>query len=109
MNTYGYLYNDPIDPSYPTQNLIVSNDGSGSNGQFRIVVGLSYGSSYVLLVTTSDASGTGDFSVSASGPSSIGLSAFNPSTSRPVGPTSESLEVRNTRENKDCKMNWLQR
>ena len=90
IDTFGYFYNDPVDPSNPSQNLITSDDDSGGGNQFLIVRYLSSASSYVLIVTTYSNSVFGSFSLRVSGPSSIDLTAFNPSTSRPISTTSES-------------------
>jgi hypothetical protein len=78
MDTYGYFYRDRVDPSYPSWNLITSDDDSGGQGQFRITVTLSYGQTYVLVVTTFSSSTTGSFSVIASGPASLGLTSITP-------------------------------
>ena len=89
MDTYGLFYVNNADPSYPSQNLVASDDDNGSSQQFRLSVSLSYGSTYVLIVTTYGTNVAGSFSVQVSGPSSVGLTAFNPSTSRPISTTSE--------------------
>jgi hypothetical protein len=87
MDTYGCFYDYPVDPSYPTQNLITSDDDRGGDHQFRITVNLTSTSSYVLLVTTYGANVTGNFSITVSGPSQAGLYQFAPSTSRPITKT----------------------
>ena len=90
IDTYGYLYNSPVDPSNPSQNLITSDDDGGGGTQFRVQSYLSSGSSYVLIVTTYSTNVFGSFAVRAFGPSSIDLTEFTPSTSRPIGTTGES-------------------
>ena len=47
IDTYGYFYNNPVDPSYPSQNLITSDDDGNDNGQFRISRPLQSGYTYV--------------------------------------------------------------
>jgi hypothetical protein len=89
VDTYGYLYNDPVDPSYPSQNMITSDDDSNGNLQFRIIRILQAGYTYVLVVTTSSATVTGSFSIRVLGPVSVGLNSITPSTSRPIKTTSE--------------------
>ena len=84
IDTYGYFYNRSVDPPNPTQNLIVSDDDGGGYRQFRMTVNPTYGSSYVLLVTTSRANIVGSFDIRVSGPSLVGLTASTPTASRPV-------------------------
>ena len=93
IDTYGYLYNSPVDPSYPSQNLITSDDDGGGGSQFRVQSYLSSGSSYVLIVTTFSTNVFGSFSVQASGPASIDMTGFTPSTSRPIRTTSECSKL----------------
>ena len=88
IGTYGSIYHFLADPSDPTQNLILSDDDSAGDHQFRLAMNLNPTSSYVLLVTTYGAKVTGRFSVSVSGPSQTGLIPFTPSTSRPITKTS---------------------
>ena len=89
IDTYGYLYYTPFDPSYPSANLFTSNDDSGGNGQFLLSAYLYTQYSYVLVVTTYAAYVTGSFSLRASGPSLINFVSFNPSTSIPMTTSSE--------------------
>lgn len=91
IDTYGILYNYPADPSYPNQNLIMSDDDSDGGRQFRIIAALTSGSTYVLIVTTYAPAVVGSFSVRAYGASTVALVAFTPSTIRPIiTPRSES-------------------
>jgi len=80
MDTYGYFYSDSFDPSYPSRNLIASDDDSGGGGQFRINVTLFYGRTYVLVVTTYSSSTTGSFSITALGPASVSLTSITPTS-----------------------------
>jgi hypothetical protein len=89
MDAYGCFYYDPVDPSYPSQNLITSNDDGNGDRQFRINVTLQYGRTYVLVVTTFSETTTGSFSIRVFGPASVGLILITPSTSRPIRTTSE--------------------
>ena len=89
MRTYGLLYSGSFDPSDPSQNLIISNNGSADDKQFFISVYLESSRQYVLVVSTSIAGTTGGFFIRASGPTPIFLSAFFPSTSRPIATTSK--------------------
>ena len=83
MDTYGYLYQGSFDLSYPTQNLLASDDDSGNNRQFLVTAYLFVGSPYALIITTANTQVVGSFSIKVSGPSSVGLTEFIPSTSIP--------------------------
>ena len=87
LDTYGLLYNSPFDPSNPTQNLIKSNDDGGDDKQFLIVVRLESGRRYVFVVSTWFPRETGIFYIKACGPSSVDLTGFTPSSSRPISTT----------------------
>jgi hypothetical protein len=99
MHTYGYFYNVPFDPSYPSQNLIQSNADGGGNSQFKISNSLQSGRTYVLVVTTYGMRVTGSFSIRVTGPASVGLASITPSTSQPITSTtawpitSESMQI----------------
>ena len=84
MDTYGYLYKYPVDPSYPNSNLIASDDDGNGNRQFKLNVSLSSSRTYVLLVTTYRELVTGQFTITVLGPASASLYSFTPSTSRPI-------------------------
>ena len=75
LDTYGYLYNSSFNPLYPFDNVIASDDDSGGSRQFLLNVTLTYGSSYILVVTTYAPGIIGDYSVTALGPATI---IFNP-------------------------------
>ena len=89
FDTYGLLYEDPMDPSFPHENLIASDDDSGTGYQFEITTILVTGTTYVLVVTTHGDHITGSFGLIASGPVQVSLTSFNPSTSVPMPTTSE--------------------
>ena len=85
IDTFGYFYDSPFDPSNPSSNLITDNDDGGDMiHQFRISANLQSGRTYVLVVTTHAPSITGSFEVSARGPASLGLTSIMASTSRPI-------------------------
>ena len=90
-DTYGYFYNNPVDPSNPTQNLIACDDDSGGDQQFQINVSLQDQGVYILIVTTYSAGVTGSFSIKTIGPEFFDLTSFTPSTSRPIETTSEYI------------------
>ncbi len=74
MDTYGYFYNSPFNPSSPSHSLITSDDDSGGgNGQFQIRSSLQFGRTYVLVVTTYNNADRGSFSIRVTGPASVGL------------------------------------
>ncbi|CAF3518604.1 unnamed protein product [Rotaria sp. Silwood2] len=84
MDTFGCLYNNPIDLSYPLQNLITTDDDGNGGQQFRITYNLRAGYTYVLIVTTFDTAVRGIFSVTATGPTRLNLVSIRPITSRPI-------------------------
>jgi hypothetical protein len=81
IDTYGYLYESSFDPSYPSLNLIVSDDDGGEDRQFRISRYLQFGRTYILVVTTHESGTTGSFSIRATGPASLDMTAFTRTTS----------------------------
>ena len=91
IDTYGYFYNHSFNPSYPSRNLVASDDDSGGEGQFLLSVNLTSVSSCVLIITTFGGNITGSFSIRASGPSSIRLTAFAPATIRSTGNGSKRI------------------
>ena len=88
MSIHGYFYYDPFDPSYPDRNLMFDNHDDVT-GQFLQTVYLSSSSSYVLIVTTTSPEIVGSFAINVSGPASIDLTGFTPSSSRPMSTTGE--------------------
>ena len=73
VNTYGYIYDRKFNPSHPDFNLIVQDDDSDGEGQFKIVVLLHPGHRYVLVATTSSPEVTGKFSIVSSGPTAVNV------------------------------------
>ncbi|CAF1075071.1 unnamed protein product [Rotaria sordida] len=85
IDTVGYIYGTSFDPSNPLVNLITDDDDSGdSDYQFSIDVNLQSGRTYILVVTTHGEYVRGDYSISVTGPASVGLMSITPSTSRPI-------------------------
>ncbi|CAF3604885.1 unnamed protein product [Rotaria sp. Silwood1] len=79
----GYLYDTSFDPSNPSASLLISSDNGGIRGGFRINYVLSSGRQYILVVTTSQASLTGDFWILARGPALARLTSIaSPPTSK---------------------------
>lgn len=87
FDTYGYLYNYPMDPSYPALNLLTEDDDGAGDHQFRIVYNFAYPSTFVLVVTTFGVGERGRFTIQTQGPYSPSLSPFVPVTSRPIQTT----------------------
>jgi hypothetical protein len=84
MDTYGYFYNNAFDPSYPSQNLITSDDDSGGNRQFQIRGSLQSRHTYILVVTTYTNGVTGSFSIRGTGPASISFRKITPTASKSI-------------------------
>jgi hypothetical protein len=81
IDTFGYLYESSFNPSYPSDNMITyDNDGAGDQ-QFQISRYLQSGRIYILVVTTYSSGTTGSFSIRATGPASLDLTAFTQATS----------------------------
>ncbi|CAF1088909.1 unnamed protein product [Adineta steineri] len=80
MDTYGYLYNDTLNPLVPYQNLMLYNDNAAPNSQFMFIITLQAMKQYTLVVTTYGAITTGTFSIIALGPASMNFSTDNSST-----------------------------
>lgn len=71
VDTFGCLYSPSFDRRSPNQDLIVSDDDSGGNGQFRLNRNLAVNRRYYLVVTTYSPSVTGTFTVTISGPKAV--------------------------------------
>lgn len=78
MNTIGYLYETSFNPSNPSTNLLIYSDNHGVAAGFLIDSVLFLGRTYILVVTTSQASLTGDFWISARGVASVNFIATQP-------------------------------
>jgi len=73
MDTYGYIYKNKFDPLNPLENLLSINDDGGSYFQFRLDIRLFVDMTYVLVVTTYDATKTGEFSITVFGSNTVTL------------------------------------
>jgi hypothetical protein len=63
MNAYGFIYKNTFNPLNPSENLLNTDDDSGSDLQFRFNMRLSGGMTYVLVMTTYWLRETGPFSI----------------------------------------------
>ncbi|CAF1224479.1 unnamed protein product [Adineta steineri] len=71
IDTYGYLYNNSFDRSNPSRNLLLQDDDSGGNKQFKLTHFFQPEATYILIATTFDPYMMKKFSISASGPGSV--------------------------------------
>jgi len=78
MDTHRFLYNDTFYPSNPNMNLLLRDDDSGGNGQFRLTAFLEAGVPYTLVVSTHGVSQTGPFSVITCGPGDANYFLLDP-------------------------------
>lgn len=90
LDTYGYLYSVSFDPLYPTRNLIASDDDSGGSGQFLFNATLTFGTRYILVVTTFYPGIIGAYSITTLGPSSVNFFPLPPPTTTAVPSTTTS-------------------
>ncbi|CAF3488506.1 unnamed protein product [Rotaria socialis] len=105
-NAYGYLYVNTFDPSNVNVNLIAQNSGTGGNFQFYITIVLQPGSTYILVVTTYAPGVTTAFSITASGPTSIGLLATTTRTSITSESTIPTITAPPAILNNTCMSAW---
>jgi hypothetical protein len=77
FDIYGYIYSNTFDPSDPSVNLLSYDDDSGTDQEFKLVIFLQPGSTYVLVVTTFSPHVTGRLSIIATGPASVSLIRAN--------------------------------
>ncbi|CAF1441666.1 unnamed protein product [Adineta ricciae] len=63
MDTYGYLYDNDFNASFPALHKSAANDDAGTNHQFMLVVVLESMRKYILVVTTYYQNVTGSFSI----------------------------------------------
>lgn len=63
FDTFGYIYNNSFNSSFPNLNLLSVNDDGGDANQFMLIVDLQPITKYILVVTTSYANVIGAFSI----------------------------------------------
>jgi hypothetical protein len=71
VDTYGSIYTDSFDPTYPDRNLLAQNDDGGDNRQFMLTVFLQPWNRYVLVATTFNPNVTETFCIRATGPGPV--------------------------------------
>ena len=77
MDTYGFIYNNSFDPSFPNLNLMSSDDESGGRFQFMIIIFLQSMTKYILVATTYFQNVIGPFAIVATGPGLLWFSQAN--------------------------------
>jgi len=77
MDTYGYIYKNSFDPTFVTVNLLLEDDQSYRNDQFKLIIPLQVNTTYILVVTTYSLNVTGMFSVLVSGPNNVSLNRIS--------------------------------
>ncbi|CAF0955861.1 unnamed protein product [Adineta steineri] len=77
INPYAYIYKNDFNPLKPSENLLLSHDGTCNDGQFKLIIDLEINTRYVLVVTTHYSKIIGNFSVYISGPNNVSLSPFS--------------------------------
>jgi hypothetical protein len=82
LDTYGCLYSTSFDPNYPSGNLLICDDDGGGSLQFLINYYLSSGQTYILVVTTASSLATGSYSILATGPGYVSMTAITPTPTR---------------------------
>lgn len=69
LDTIGYMYNGSFNPLKPSQNLVLSDDNSGGNRQFKLKASLPANYTLVLVASTYYWGAIGSMVISGSGPS----------------------------------------
>jgi hypothetical protein len=77
IDTYGYIYQYYFDPLNPFINILSRDDDSGGDRNFKLIVFLLAGGTYILVVTTFSEYVTGLFSIVGSGPDKFGFIPIN--------------------------------
>ncbi|CAF3069143.1 unnamed protein product, partial [Rotaria sp. Silwood2] len=75
MHTMGFLYDSSFDPSNLSANLVSYSDNNDTIKGFRMDFLLSSARTYILVVTTSEATVTGDFWILVHGSASVRLTS----------------------------------
>ena len=73
-DTFGYLYQGNFYPTYPSINIVTTDDDSAGQRQFQLTATLRSDITYILVFTTFAENQIGSFSIVASGPDNV----FNP-------------------------------
>ncbi|CAF1557222.1 unnamed protein product [Adineta steineri] len=76
MDTFGYIYEDDFNPMNPLENLLSQDYRACSYQDFKLIVYLYTGTTYILVMTTSSPNMTGDFDIKTSGPNNITLDRY---------------------------------
>ncbi|CAF1360240.1 unnamed protein product, partial [Adineta steineri] len=76
MDTFGDIYKDDFNPMNPFENLLLQDYRSCTYQDFKLIVYLHTGTTYILVVTTSSPNMTGKFSILTSGPDNITLDPY---------------------------------
>lgn len=100
VDTFGSIYNGTFIADFPERNLLASDDDSGENKQFRLVVYLESNVRYTLVTTTHHGSSFGLYKVIVSGPIRVNLikTTLVSTTTRP--PTTGSGPITTQRRKK---------
>ena len=77
IDTYGYIYRNNFYPYSPSLNIIVEDDDSGGNRDFKLTSSLQAGAAYILVVTTFSPGVTGSFGIVTSNPGMIDFIPLN--------------------------------
>ena len=94
MDMYGYLYTGGVIFSNLSLNLLVYDDDSGGNAQFKLVVYLQPNITYILIATTFSGGVTGPFSIFVLGPSRARLLSTNITAATTVSTTQATASMR---------------
>jgi hypothetical protein len=77
IDTYGYLYNNSFNSSFPNQNLLTQDGEDDGDNRYDFIYFLESSVLYVAVATTYSSSVTGAFSIITTGPASVGFSQLN--------------------------------
>jgi hypothetical protein len=77
VNTVGYIYKETFNTINFRENLLSENDDSCGGVQFKFILNLQVGTTYIVVVTTYLPYNTGTFSILASGPSTVSLNRIS--------------------------------
>ena len=77
MDTFGYLYKNAFDPTYPSLNMLQFNDDGAGSSQFLLSMWLQTMQDYIVVATTFRVSDTGAFTIIVQGPAVVSMSLIN--------------------------------